>query len=160
MSRPARRFALVGALTFAGVALAACASATAPGGFAPGEDRGFIPGGSYVLVGMDGKTVPLRNVTLVVEENRLSGQAPCNGYSATNNAELPAIALSPIVATKVACKDMKLETRFLSVLQQANSADFYGGVLRVKSPSTWLIFERGMRDTSGVSALEQARGTQ
>ena len=112
MSRPARRFALVGALTFAGVALAACAPATAPGGFAPGEDRGFIPGGSYVLVGMDGKTVPLRNVTLVVEENRLSGQAPCNGYSATNNAELPAIALSPIVATKVACKDMKLETRF------------------------------------------------
>ena len=35
MSRPARRFALVGALTFAGVALAACAPATAPGGSAP-----------------------------------------------------------------------------------------------------------------------------
>ena len=160
MPRPTRRLAVVGALTAATLALAACEPTTPPAGTAPGEDRGFIPGGNYVLVGMDGQTVPLRNVTLLVEENRLSGQGPCNGYSATNNAELPAISLSPIISTKMACKDIELENRFLSVLQQSTAVDFYGGVLRIKSPSTWLIFEHGVRDTSGVSALEQARGTQ
>lgn len=158
MPSPAR-LGLAGAVTAATLALAACEpvpSAVTVGG---GEDRGFIPGGSYVLVGMDGQTVPLRNVTLLVEERRLSGQGPCNSYSASNNAELPAVSLSPIVSTKAACKDLKLENRFLSVLQRATEMDFYGGVLRVKSPSTWLIFEHGVR-ASSVNALDQARGTQ
>lgn len=157
MPRPAR-LGLAGALTVAGLALAACqpAATNVP---VDGEDRGFIPGGNYVLVGMDGQTVPLRNVTLLVEEKRISGQGPCNSYSAANNAALPAVALSPIISTKMACKDQRLENRFLSVLQSATEMDFYGGVLRVKSPSTWLIFEHGVR-ASTVTALDAARGTQ
>lgn len=155
LTRP--RLALTAAI--ATMALAACQPAPSASVAASGDDRGFIPGGSYVLVGMDGQTVPLRNVTLVVEESRLSGQGPCNSYSASNNAELPAVALSPIVSTKMACKDLQIENRFLSVLQQASSMEFYGGVLKVKSPSTWLIFEHGVR-ASTVSALDQARGTQ
>lgn len=155
LTRP--RLAVTAAI--ATMVLAAC-DPTATGAVAGGEDRGFIPGGNYVLVGMDGQTVPLRNVTLLVEEKRLSGNGPCNGYSANNNATLPAVSLSPIISTKAACKDLKLENRFLSVLQQATEMEFYGGVLKVHSPSTWLIFEHGVRDTSGVSALEQARGTQ
>ncbi|MBU3029616.1 META domain-containing protein [Paracoccus marinaquae] len=143
-------------MTVAGLALAACEPTTT---VVDGEDRGFIPGGNYVLVGMDGAAVPLRNVTLLVEEQRVSGQGPCNSYSAANNAELPAVALSPIISTKMACKDLKLENRYLSVLQQATEMEFFGGVLKVKSPSTWLVFEHGVR-ASSVSALEQARGTQ
>lgn len=155
------RLGLFGALSVATLALAACEPAPATP-TAPGDDRSFIPGGHYVLVGMDGQTVPLRNVTLLVEEKRISGQGPCNGYGAVNNAELPALQLSPIVSTKVACKDLKLENRFLSVLQQASEVDYYGGVLRIKSPSTWLIFEQGRRadEASGVDALAAARGTQ
>lgn len=156
MSRFAR-FGFAGAVTAATLALAACEPTSTP--TAGGEDRGFIPGGSYVLVGMDGQTVPLRDVTLLVEEKRLSGQGPCNSYSAANNAELPAIALSPIVSTKMACKNLRLENRFLSVLQQATEAEFYGGVLKIKSPSTWLVFEHGVR-ASTVNALDSARGTQ
>ncbi|MDP5305884.1 META domain-containing protein [Paracoccus spongiarum] len=153
------RLSLVGLAAL--LALAACQpvppAAVTPGG----EDRGFIPGGSYVLVGMDGATVPLRDVTLLVEEKRLSGQGPCNSFSAANNADLPAVSLSPIISTKMACKDLKLENRFLSVLQAATAMEFYGGVLKVKSPSTWLIFEHGVRAGTGtVSALEQARGVQ
>ncbi len=153
LTRP--RLALSAAL--ATMALAAC-EPTSPGALAGGEDRGFIPGGSYVLVGMDGQTVPLRNVTMLVERNRVSGQGPCNSYSATNNAELPAVSLSPIVSTKATCKDQQLENRFLSVLQQANEMEFHGGVLKVHAPSTWLIFEHGVRGSSSVSALDQARG--
>lgn len=152
------RIGLAGALTLATLALAACEPASS---VPPGQDRGFIPGGHYVLVGMDGQTVPLRNVTLLIEEKRLSGQGPCNSFSAQNNAKLPAVQLSPIVSTQMACKDLKLENRFLSVLQQATEMEFYGGVLKVKSPSTWLIFEHGRRaDTSSASALDTARAQQ
>lgn len=156
LTRP--RLAAAAAAAISVLALAAC-EPTTTGATAGGEDRGFIPGGSYVLVGMDGATVPLRNVTLLIEEKRISGQGPCNAYSAANNAALPAVALSPLVSTKMACKDLKIENRFLSVLQSATQMEFYGGVLKVKSPSTWLIFEHGVRAGS-VNALDVARGTQ
>lgn len=157
MSRSAR-FGLPIAACAAVFALAACEPTAPP--VTDGEDRGFIPGGDYVLVGMDGAAVPLRDVTLRVEEKRISGKGPCNGYSAQNQAELPAVALAPIVSTKAACKNMQLENRFLSVLQSATAMEFYGGVLKVKSPSTWLIFERGVRADSAVNALDAVRGGQ
>ncbi|MCF3973040.1 META domain-containing protein [Paracoccus salsus] len=153
LSRP--RLALVSLVAMMGLAACEPVATATP----TGDDLGFIPGGSYVLVGMDGKTVPLRNVTLLVEEQRLSGQGPCNSYSAANNASLPTVALSPIISTKMACKDLELEDRFLSVLQQASEMEFYGGVLKIKSPSTWLIFEHGVR-ASGADALERARASQ
>lgn len=158
MPSPAR-LGLAGAMTVAALALAACEPVPPAAAAGDGEDRGFIPGGSYVLVGMDGQTVPLRNVTLLVEENRLSGEGPCNHYSATNNATLPAVSLSPIISNRMACKDLQLENRFMSVLQQATAMEFYGGVLKIKSPSTWLIFEHGVR-ASSINALDQARGSQ
>ena len=154
LNRP--RLALTAA--FATLALAAC-EPPSPAAVAGGEDRGFIPGGNYVLAGMDGQTVPLRNVSLLVEEKRLSGNAPCNSYSAQNNAELPAVSLSPIISTKATCKDQQIENRFLSVLQQATGMEYYGGVLKVKSPQTWLIFEHGVK-ASGADALERARASQ
>ncbi|SIS80461.1 META domain-containing protein [Paracoccus saliphilus] len=158
MSRLAR-LGLPVAVATAALALAACEPTTPPAS-AGEEDRGFIPGGDYVLVGMDGEAVPLRDVTLRVEEKRISGKGPCNGYSAQNQAELPALALAPIVSTKAACKNLQLENRFMSVLQSATEMEYYGGVLKVKSPSTWLIFERGVRADSAVNALDAVRGGQ
>ena len=155
MSRPARLGLSLAAVT-AVFALAACEPSAPP----DPNDRGYIPGGDYVLVGMDGAAVPLRNVTMKVEEKRLSGLGPCNGYSAANTAELPAVALEPIVSNRMACKNSTLENRFFSVLQSASEMEFYGGVLKVKSPSTWLIFERGVRADSSVNALDQVRGGQ
>ena len=113
-----------------------------------------------VLVGMDGAAVPLRNVTLDVQETRLSGHGPCNGYTATNSAELPALALSQLNTTLVACGKETFEQRFFQVLQSSTEVEYYGGVLKVKSPATWLIFERGHTENSGVNALEAARAQQ
>lgn len=135
-------------------ALAACQDST------PKTSLGGIPFGSYVLVGMDGAAVPLRNVTLDVQETRLSGHGPCNGYTATNSAELPALALSQLNTTFVACGKETFEQRFFQVLQSATEVEYYGGVLKVKSPATWLIFERGHTENSGVNALEAARAQQ
>ncbi|MDB6176752.1 META domain-containing protein [Paracoccus sp. Z330] len=145
------RLGLGAAATAATLALASCGPAQI--------GSGGIPQGEYVLVGMDGGTVPLRNVTLVVDGSQISGRGPCNSYSTQNNANLPALELSPIVSTKMHCKDAPLENRFFSVLQTANEMEFYGGVLKVKSPQTWLIFEHGHRaDEVQVSAVESARG--
>lgn len=150
----------LGILTAACLALASCGPAPTRTDSAQGDDRTLIPGGNYVLVGMDGGAVPLRNVTLRVEETRLSGNGPCNGYSVDNNAALPSLVLSPIITSQATCKDIGLENRYLSVLQSASLMEFYGGVLKVKSPSTWLIFERGVRADSAVNALDAARGRQ
>lgn len=137
------------------LALASCGPATTSSG------SGGIPQGEYVLVGMDGGTVPLRNVTLVVGDNQLSGRGPCNSYSVTNNASMPALQLSPINSTKMHCKDAPLENRFFATLQSATEMEFFGGVLKVKSPRTWLIFEHGRRATEPqVDALEAARAAQ
>lgn len=143
-------------LAAAGLALAACTTSEP----VDPNDTGFIPGGSYVLVGMDGGAIPLRNMNIRIEEKRVSGSGPCNSYYAENNAELPAVALSPIVSARMPCKDSEIENRFFSTLQSATSMEFYGGVLKVKSPQTWLIFERGVNAASAPSALEQARGAQ
>lgn len=153
------RFGTFGALTAAALALAAC-EPTPP--VDPANDRGFIPGGDYALVGMDGATVPLRNMTLTIAEGSISGRGPCNGYGARNNAELPLVALSPLQTTGVACgKNTTIENRFFQVLQSATEMEYYGGVLKVKSPQTWLIFERGVTATQAqVSAVDQARAGQ
>jgi heat shock protein HslJ len=153
------RLGTFGALTAAALALAACEPTPVVD---PANDRGFIPGGDYALVGMDGATVPLRNMTLTIAETTVSGRGPCNGYGAKNNAELPLVALSPLQKTNVPCgKNTTIENRFFSVLQSATEMEYYGGVLKVKSPQTWLIFERGVTGTQAqVTAVDQARAGQ
>lgn len=138
------------------LALAACEDSK------PRAAVGGIPLGDYVMVGIGNGTVPLRNVTLQLSEDSIAGRGPCNGYGAKNTADLPALALSGFTSTNATCKDQALEERFFNALRQATEMEYYGGVLRVKGP-TWLIFERGVPAslaTSGVSALEAARGTQ
>lgn len=151
------RSGTIGALTAAAFALAACEPTSAVD---PANDRGFIPGGDYVLVGMDGATVPLRNMTLTISEGSVSGRGPCNGYGAKNNAELPLVQLSPLQTTNVPCgKNTTVENRFFQVMQSATEMEYYGGVLKVKSPSTWLIFERGVPEAQ-LNAVDQARAGQ
>lgn len=128
---------------------------------APKSSLGGIPFGDYVLVGIGGGTVPMRDVTLKIEENRLSGHGPCNGYTVENTAELPALALGQINTSNTPCaKNQNLESRFFQTLQSATTVEYYGGVLKVKAPQTWLIFERGVPMRDQVSALEAARGQQ
>lgn len=152
MPRPTR-LGLAAAAVATTLALAACGPATP-------VETGGVPQGEYVLVGMDGGTVPLRNVTLTIAGNQLSGRGPCNSYVGQNNATPPALQLTPIVTTQMHCKDAPLEDRFLATLQSAYEMEYFGGVLKVKSPVTWLIFEHGHRaDEVQISALDAARGT-
>jgi heat shock protein HslJ len=130
-------FRLAALTTLAALSLSGCGSTT-------GSGMGGVPHGEYVLVGIDGGTVPERNITLSVTPEGISGHATCNSYSAQNTATLPAVALTPLVTTKMLCGGMALENRYFEVLQSVNEVEYFGGVLKAKSPSTWLIFEHGV----------------
>ncbi|MBW7055503.1 META domain-containing protein [Paracoccus bogoriensis] len=138
----------------AAMTLAACNTQPA------GDPMGGLPANDYVLVGIGNGTVPLRNITLTLRPEGVSGRTPCNGYAARNTVPLPAVAFEPIQTTGITnCRDAAIEQRYLNALQQANEMEYFGGVLRIKGP-TWLIFESGRPADMATDALSQARGNQ
>ena len=144
------------ALALAAIATLALSACSEPAG----DPMGGIPANDYVMVGIGNGTVPLRNITLTTRPEGVSGRGPCNGYAAKNTVPLPAVAFEPLQTTGVTdCKDLAVEQRFFEALQQANSMEFYGGVLRIKGP-TWLIFESGRPAEQATDALSAARGNQ
>lgn len=138
----------------AALTLSACASGPAT------DPMGGLPANDYVLVGIGNGTVPLRNITLTLRPEGVSGRGPCNGYAARNTVPLPAVAFEQIQTSGVTeCRDLAVEQRFLNALQQATEMDYFGGVLRIKGP-TWLIFESGRPADQTTDALSAARGNQ
>ena len=121
--------------------LAACEPTTSS---TPGAN---IPTGPYVLVGIGSDTVPQRNVDMTIEaDGSVSGQGPCNRYSAAQTAEPPGFTLAPIALTRKGCAGGagRLEHRYIQALQGANGITFEGGVLTVQGP-TYLTYEPGYR---------------
>ena len=146
--RPALALAAIATLT-----LSACSEPA-------GDPMGGIPANDYVLVGIGNGTVPLRNITLTLRPEGVSGRGPCNGYALRNTVPLPAVAFEPIQTTGITgCRDEAVEQRFFNALQQANEMEYFGGVLRIKGP-TWLIFESGRPADLATDALSAARGNQ
>ncbi|SIQ03866.1 Heat shock protein HslJ [Paracoccus thiocyanatus] len=135
------RIPMISAAFAATLGLAACEPATPD---VPGSN---IPTGAYVLVGIGSDTVPQRNVGLTIEaDGSVSGRAPCNSYSAAQNAEPPGFALGPLVTTKMACSGRagELESRYFQALSGADGITFQGGVLTIQGP-TYLTYEPGQR---------------
>lgn len=108
---------------------------------------GNVPTGPYVLVGIGADTVPQRNVGMNIErDGSISGQAPCNSYSARQTATPPGFALGPLTRTEMGCGGSagRLESRFFQALSSANGIAYEGGVLTIMGP-TYLTFEPGYR---------------
>ena len=121
-------------------ALAACQAT-------PGDPAHNVPVGPYVLVGIGSDTVPQRNVGMTIErDGSVSGQAPCNHFSARQTAEPPGFALGSLTTSQNECGGNagRLESRFFQALSAANGIEYSGGVLTVKGP-TYLTFEPGYR---------------
>ncbi|MFJ1291470.1 META domain-containing protein [Paracoccus yeei] len=135
------RFLPLAAALAATAALAACEPTPT------GSVSHNIPVGPYVLVGIGSDTVPQRNVGIeIASDGSVSGQAPCNHYSANQTAEPPAFKLGPITTTRMACSGNagRLENRYLAALAQADGITYDGGVLKITGP-TYLTFEPGYR---------------
>lgn len=117
-------------------ALAACEPT--PGS----EVAGNVPLNSYYMVGIGADAVPERNMAVRFTENQILGSGPCNTFTATNAAKLPAIQITNFVATSNPCGETAQEQRFFNAIRGATSADYNGGVLLVKGP-TYMQFEPG-----------------
>lgn len=137
MTRPALAVSCAAALA----TLAACAPQT------PRVNslvQGAVPLGPYYIVGIGHDAVPERNASIVLANGVITGSGPCNAFTATNAAPLPAIQITNFQPGYGACDAQAFENRFFGAIQSAQSADYVGGVLTVKG-ATWLTFEAGTR---------------
>ncbi|HBR11219.1 Heat shock protein HslJ [Epilithonimonas bovis DSM 19482] len=82
-----------------------------------GKNQAPITGTQWVLA--DDVT---NKPTLVIEQNRISGNAGCNNYfsDATIDTAAGNFSAKNIGSTRKMCNNMTTETSYLNVLQQAN----------------------------------------
>lgn len=92
------------------------------------------PDAVYRLVSIDGTAVPYRATLQFAQTGEISGQAPCNRYSAAQSATLPAIRIEAIAATRMACPDLPAETQFFDALQSVTLAEVSGQTLVLSGP--------------------------
>jgi heat shock protein HslJ len=72
----------------------------------------------WQLLAIDGVVLDMTvSASLRIEEDgRIGGEAPCNSWSAQNGADLPALSLKAIRATRMACDKLAEEKVFFDTL--------------------------------------------
>lgn len=89
---------------------------------------GYAPG-VYRLEEIDGARFDWGATLDLTQEGRISGQAPCNSYSAAQEAPYPWFQPGPIAATRRACLHMNGEAEFFEALGAMTLAEASGSVL-------------------------------
>ncbi len=84
---------------------------------------------TWVLASIDGVKVPSSATLEFPEPGRVSGQGPCNRWSATQTAPYPWFKLGPVAATRMACPDIKAEQLFFAALAEMTISEVSGRVL-------------------------------
>lgn len=106
------------ALTF--IALAACTK---------DETISAYEHGPYGLVTLSGNPFAASATLDVSTPGRISGNAPCNAYSAVQTVPYPWFALGPIAASRRACPDLAAETAYFRALANMEFAETLGNTL-------------------------------
>lgn len=75
-----------------------------------------ITGIEWQLLAIDGAVTDTSATLRIEEDGTLAGAAPCNRWSSVNGAELPALELRGIRATRMACDKLDEEQAFFTVL--------------------------------------------
>lgn len=91
--------------------------------FVRGIDADMLAG-TWSLVSIEGEDMkslfPMAERQATIEfdimENRIGGNAGCNGYGASYTLEGSTIAVGPIMATKMACENLSGENKFTQIL--------------------------------------------
>jgi heat shock protein HslJ len=92
-----------------------------------------IVGVDWHLVGMEGQEMPW-DASLRFEADKVSGKAPCNRFFGTNAATLPAVAITALGSTKMACDDLAAEGVFFEALQAMQRVEVDQGHLYLIGP--------------------------
>ncbi|MGB7316546.1 MAG: META domain-containing protein [Planktotalea sp.] len=71
----------------------------------------------WTLTEIDGTAFATRATLEFGKDGQVSGQAPCNRYSAKQSAPYPWFKLGPVLSTKMACAALESERTFFSALE-------------------------------------------
>ena len=85
--------------------------------------------GDFTLISIDSLPFDGRATINIRETGRISGQAPCNRYFATQTAPYPWFEIGPIGATRMACADLALEQTFFDNISKMTLTEISGGTL-------------------------------
>ncbi|SEW46386.1 META domain-containing protein [Cognatiyoonia koreensis] len=102
-------------------ALAACGPDETISAFGSGDD--------YVLRELNGAPVNTQITLNISDTGQISGQAPCNSYTANQLVPYPWFEIGPVMATRRACPELALESRYFETLAAMTLAEISGPVL-------------------------------
>ncbi|MCY4333247.1 MAG: META domain-containing protein [Litoreibacter sp.] len=80
----------------------------------------------FVLESINGAPFPARASIGFPKEGQITGQAPCNSFSATQEVPYPWFKAGPIVSTKRACPDLTQEQLFFDALSRMTLSEVSG----------------------------------
>lgn len=86
-------------------------------------------GVSWDLQSLNGTTFSATASIQFLDDGAVSGQGPCNGFSAQQNAPYPWIDIGPILSTKRACADLDAETAYFKALSEMQFAELSGPLM-------------------------------
>ena len=84
---------------------------------------------TFTLTSINGENEPAPVTLRFPAKGEVAGQAPCNGYTASQRAPLPWFEVGPIAATRRACPDLAFETRYFEALRAMTLIERQGAVL-------------------------------
>lgn len=91
---------------------------------------GFLdPGETWQLRELDGAPWTERAALSFPGPGRVTGQGPCNSFTAAQSAPYPWIDIGPVAATRRACPELAAEARFFAALGAMAVAEVSGDVL-------------------------------
>ena len=124
-------------LCAAAVALSACQgdeTVTAYGG----------AGKTWVLREIDNAPFTARTTLTFPEPGQITGQGPCNGYSATLRVPYPWFDAENLISTKTACPDLAQETVYFQSLDAMSLIEVLGDVMLLSNEAgRQMVFKAG-----------------
>ena len=88
----------------------------------------------WTLNEINGTPFPATASLRFAEEGKITGKAPCNGYSATMTVPYPWFDVSDIASTRMASPDLRAETAFFAALEAATISEVSGRTLFLTNP--------------------------
>lgn len=92
------------------------------------------------LVSVDGEAATAGLTLRFLPDGSVSGEGPCNRFSARQTAPLPWFALGPILATKRGCAALDDEQVLFQRLAEMRFAEIQGEVLLLSGPRGDMVF--------------------
>jgi heat shock protein HslJ len=108
-------------------------------------------GGDWHLVGLEGQRAPAPLSITFTSDGKVSGKAPCNRFFGSYSGPLPAVVLSALGSTRMACDALDVEAAYLESLAAVQRAEFAENRLFLIGPEGRIL--EFSRDPDEVTCL-------